>query len=213
MQHKTSQDLFSYWNEVRGSRPAPNRFEIEPVKIAASLPETFVLERKDFQTYPFRLAGTRLCQHFQTEFRGRNFLEGWSSIDRLILERALSAAAQDGGVVVAQVTAHPSERTRHATFEIIILPLMHLHPKADRFLGGWSAIDQPSWLGGEPIVSCTITACDVISPDGQERSIPTTQDRQAPFRAHIRSGRLVNVEGRNFRVYDGGLLEPQKDDA
>ena len=38
LQHKTSQTLFSYWDKVRGNRPMPRRFEIEPGKIARSCP-------------------------------------------------------------------------------------------------------------------------------------------------------------------------------
>ena len=47
MQQRTNQILFAYWNDVRGERLAPRRFEIEPARIATILPETFILERLD----------------------------------------------------------------------------------------------------------------------------------------------------------------------
>ncbi len=205
MKHKTSQRLYAYWNEVRGTRLAPTRLEIEPMQIASCLPETFVLECKDAQTYPFRLAGTRMCQQFQTEFQGRNFLEGWSSIDRVILERALSSAARGGGVVHAEVVVYPRERTRQATIELVIMPMVHLNNTSSRFLGGWSALDAPNWLGGEPIASRTLTVCDIIQPHAPTEDLLATDERQSPIQAHTRTGRLVRVDGRNFRVYDGGL--------
>ena len=39
------------------------------------------------RTYQYRLAGTRLCELFGSELRGRNFLDGWSDGDRLIERR------------------------------------------------------------------------------------------------------------------------------
>ncbi|MEO1650333.1 MAG: PAS domain-containing protein, partial [Pseudomonadota bacterium] len=64
MKHTTSHSLFSYWNEVRRGRPAPRRFDIEPSRISHILAETLILERIDFETYRFRLAGTKVSQAF-----------------------------------------------------------------------------------------------------------------------------------------------------
>ena len=63
MQQKTLQTLYSYWNEVRAGRLAPQRLEIEPSRIAGILSETFMLERIDAASYQYRLAGTRLSEH------------------------------------------------------------------------------------------------------------------------------------------------------
>jgi len=82
------QTLYSYWNEVRRGRIAPQRLEIEPSRIAAILSETFMLEVLKPDTYPYRLAGTRLCEMFGSELRGKNFLDGWSEEDRRGLESA-----------------------------------------------------------------------------------------------------------------------------
>ncbi len=56
MKHKTTQALFDYWNAMRAGRPAPRRSEIEPGDMRAILPYVFILERKDRDTYRFRLA-------------------------------------------------------------------------------------------------------------------------------------------------------------
>ena len=74
MKQKTQDILYSYWNEVRAGRLAPQRLDIEPSRIAAILSETFMLERVDARTYRYRLAGTRLCGLFGSELRGQNFL-------------------------------------------------------------------------------------------------------------------------------------------
>src|SRR6185295_12220787 len=82
LMQRSIQTLFNYWDQLRAGRIAPNRLEIEPSRIADILAETFMLERIDARTYQFRLAGTRLCELFGSELRGKNFLEGWSEQDR-----------------------------------------------------------------------------------------------------------------------------------
>src|SRR5947209_8169807 len=75
MKQRTSQIIYRYWNEVRGTRLAPTRLEIEPGRIAEVLSETFILENTDTGSYVFRLAGTRICDQFGHELRGRSFLD------------------------------------------------------------------------------------------------------------------------------------------
>lgn len=205
MRTRTSQLLYAYWNDVRGSRLAPRRFEIEPSRIAAVLPETFILERVDFETYRFRLAGTRICEQVGVELRGSDFLEGWTAEDRVTLQRALLSISQQGGVLTLEVRATGREPTRQVDFEIIMLPLLHLAPTADRYLGCWCALDAPSWLGAEKLTSCAVTACEIVWPDGRPHAVVERQERQVPFLPHVRSSRLVRVDRRQFRVYDGGL--------
>ena len=82
MKQRTSHILFNYWNDVRGDRLAPRRFDIEPSRISKILAETFILERVDSHTYVFRLAGTKICEQFGIEFRGRNFLDFAGDSDR-----------------------------------------------------------------------------------------------------------------------------------
>lgn len=66
--------LFQYWNRLRGSRPAPQRSEIEPVDIKSLLADTFILESDARGEAIFRLAGTRLCATYGRELKGYSFL-------------------------------------------------------------------------------------------------------------------------------------------
>ena len=100
MRHKTTQALYSYWNGLRGPRLAPRRFEIEPGSIGDILPDTFILERHDAATFPYRLAGTRLCERFKREFRGQNFLSGWTAAEIDILRSRLNAISVQGGAAL-----------------------------------------------------------------------------------------------------------------
>ncbi len=153
MRHKTSQHLFEYWNRLRGHRIAPRRFEIEPASIGDALPDTFILERQDAGTFPFRLAGTRLCERFKKEFRGHNFLAAWSAEDRGTLRSRLNTVSVQGGVVLLLAEAE-TKSGKAIRVEILILPLLHGQGCADRFLGVVSPLDVPSWLGSSHSTAC-----------------------------------------------------------
>jgi hypothetical protein len=206
MKHKISQTLFNYWNEVRGTRMAPRRFEVEPSQIAGILPHTFILERTDSETYRFRLAGTAICEAFATEFRDTNFLDGWAEDDRLTIERLFAVITQQGGVGILNVEG-ASNAAHHAEFEVILLPLVHTRDTVDRVLGAMSPATSPDWLGSEPLTKKSLLKTDVVWPNGRPQSIIDKMHRQVPFLPHVRKARIVRSERRQFRVYDGGLSE------
>jgi hypothetical protein len=206
MKQKTSQTLFAYWNGVRGERMAPRRFEIEPARIASILPETFILERLDSDTFLHRLAGTRLCEQFGFEFRGTNFLDGWNEDDRHIIAQQLAQASAQGGVLVLDVEAGPLDQTRpRVAFETTLMPLVHTSATVTRLLGSSSAIDPPAWLGSEKLTTRRLTAHHVVWPDGRPHAVVDRHRNQAPFLASLAGARLVKSERRSFRVLDGGL--------
>lgn len=206
MRHKTTQALYTYWNELRGARLAPRRFEIEPGGIGDILPDTFILERHDAGTFPYRLAGTRLTERFGREFRGQNFLDDWSAEDAASLRARLNTTSVQGGAALFLIEAE-SASGKAAMLEMIVLPLIHMQAYADRFLGAISVLDHPSWLGREPIVSRHLLADEVIWPDGRPHAVLDVSNRQAPFVPHIRRARIVRQDHRQFRVFDGGLSD------
>ena len=211
MKQKTSQILYSYWNEVRGERVAPHRFEIEPARIVSILPETFILERVDAATYRFRLAGTRICEQFGVEFRGTNFLELWVNGNRHILARHLANITEHGVVGVFNFEASTNDH-RAIQFEVLMLPLVHTGTSVDRVLGTISAIETPPWLGTERLHARRLVRHELIWPDGRPHSRIEITHRQAPFLPQLRGARFVRVDRRQFRVYDGGLANGDRDD-
>ena len=140
------QTLYSYWNEVRAGRIAPQRLEIEPSRIAGILSETFMLERIDAGTYQFRLAGTRLCELFGSELRGKNFLDGWSEQDRHVLERHLTTISEQGAAAVLTIEGVVDSRHR-VELDANLLPLLHAGNKITRIIGAMSPTSAPHWLG------------------------------------------------------------------
>lgn len=203
MQHKTSQILYAYWNEVRGSRLAPRRFDIEPSGIASILPETFILERLDTRRAPFRLTGTRICENFGEDLRGRNFLDLWRDGDRSDIEQDLATLADKGAV--ASITFEASRRNGDKVmFEATILPLLHLRQVVTRFIGSISAADAPYWLGTESLTIGAIVKREIIWPDGRPHPVIERLSHQSPFLPAMQGARVVRFERRQFRVLEGG---------
>ena len=214
MKSKTSQFLYSYWNDVRNGRLAPRRFEIEPSRITSILSETFILERLDVDIYRFRLAGTRICDEFGAELRGTNFLDGWLAEDRISLTRHLKELTQQGGVGVVTFQARAPDGGLN-TFECLLLPLIHTRDTADRCLGALSRIDNapPPSANDQRLAMRRLTSAEIIWPDGRPHQVVTHQNRQIPFLPHVRQARIVRSERRQFRVYEGGLGKPESQET
>ena len=210
MKEKTNKILYAYWNGVRGNRVAPKRFEIEPSSIAAILPDTFILERGDAGTMRFRLAGTRLCEAFGTEFRGANFADFFGPEDRATLNRQFAVIARQGAGGLFGLEAETAS-AKIAHFEILILPLIHTRDIVDRFLGAMSPDKAYPWLGIEPISKQRLVSAELIWPDGRPHAMIDNSSRQSPFMPHVRNARIVRSDRRHFRVYDGGLAKTDDD--
>ena len=210
MREPVTRMLYEYWNDVRGDRFAPQRFEIEPSCIASILPDTFILERFDGKTSRFRLAGTRICEAFVAEFRGVNLLELFEDEDRVTLERQLSVIARQGAVGLFTIGAE-TEPDRAVRFEMVILPLLHTRETVDRFIGSLVPLDRHAWLGTAPLMNTKLLTVEMIWPDGRPHAVVERAHHQAPFMPHIREARIVRSDRRQFRVYDGGLGKLDKD--
>lgn len=204
MKHTTTQNLYAYWNAMRGKRPAPRRFEIEPAQIADILPDTFILERIDSETFRFRLAGTRICEHFGTELRGSNFLDPWNDTDHLAVSRLLVNVSLQSAAGLLTIEAD-NERGENVPFEVLLLPLVHTRDSVDRVLGSISPLATPDWLGQERLDIRRLVHADTLWPDGRPNNDADRTSRQSPFAAHVRNARIVRSERRQFRVYEGGL--------
>jgi len=203
MKQRTLFTLYSYWNEVRAGRLAPRRLEIEPSRIASILAETFMLERVDHATYPYRLAGTRLCELLGKELRGTNFLAGWNDQDRRLLERVLASVCEQGAVVTL-TTDSGTDANHRVELETILLPLLHAGSKVGRIIGATSPSSTPPWLHGDVTLSHRLLHHEVVWPDGRPHSIIERLGKPAPFLAEPANTRVANAMRRQFRVLEGG---------
>ncbi len=199
MQQTTSKQLYAYWDRVRNGRRAPQRFEIEPAKIAPLLPETFIAECAGSRGVRFRLAGTKICEQFGRELRGIEFLSLWKPDDQEALASLLRSILTGAAIGEVVFQAH-TEENRQAKFELLLMPLIHTGHTVNRLLGAISAIDPPFWLGASPLLRQEIIKFDLHWPDGAPAFIAacgTARGRHAT--EFVRTGR------QRFRVYEGGL--------
>jgi hypothetical protein len=202
MKQTASLWLFTYWNELRNGRKAPNRFEIEPVKIGPLLPETFILETDESRSFCFRLAGTRICETYGLELKGLDFITFWQDRnDREAIESLLHTIKEDGSAGLLEFTA-TNEDGESCRFEILLLPLVHAGDKVNRIMGSMSPIDDPYWLGTKSLKSQKLNDLDLIWPDIKPR-FSLDGNENLSF-IPTGNGRIVSANGRLFRVLDGG---------
>jgi hypothetical protein len=204
MRTAVSQSLFSYWNALRRNRPAPKRFEIEPSRIANNLPDVFILERINHTSARFRLAGTRITDALGMELRGKNLFELFDAADAATLQNEIQTIAAHCGVGLFHISAGNADGMV-AKFEVLILPLTHMHDSVDRFLGSFTPIDRPDWLGGAPLTNRKLLSSEIVWPDGTPSSDDNPETLLQPVLHTRRQARIVRADWRQFRVYDGGL--------
>ncbi|MEQ1647202.1 MAG: PAS domain-containing protein [Hyphomicrobiaceae bacterium] len=213
MKHRTNHVLYSYWNDVRGDRIAPRRFDIEPSQIASVLAETFILEFSEkTHTFEFRLAGTRICEQFGREFRGLDLFELFDTESVLALRRFLPETLKQGGVVTVELAAAGASRAKPVAFEFLFLPLLHTDATITRVLGSVAPANPPEWLGGEPLGKAHIKAHHIVWPDGRPQSGRDRYREPAPLLSNLTGARVVRFNRRSFRVVEGGRdRAPPKD--
>lgn len=205
MRQRTSNLLYDYWNSARNGRLAPCRYEIEPAKIAALLPEVFIAECGRSSEYRIRLAGTRICDQLGRELRDSNLLEFWSPDDREALTNLLHIVVSDGAAASAQFAAQKADG-RSADFEMTLMPLIHTSHTINRILGCITAIRPPFWLGTGLLEKFELKTVDLVWPDGEPILTKPFQVVQNEPPAIYERSRPETEGGRpRFTVLDGGL--------
>jgi hypothetical protein len=218
MRHPATQALYAYWNEVRGTRKAPRRLDIQPARIAGLLLDTFILERIDGSAFRFRLAGTRVAARFGLQLKSESFLSCWSEGERGLLAHHLSAISDLGRVGVftgeAELMDDPAPSSVPGlpyTFELVVLPLIHSGESIDRLLCHLVPLDPEDPWQDAPIRRLKLVAAQHVWPDGTAADPlvladghASFNDRQLPLSPHVRTARIVRHGRRQFRVYEGG---------
>jgi hypothetical protein len=192
MKHPSTRELFDYWTTRRGSRPAPERSEIEPGAIRRVLADTFILGIDPAIGHPFRIAGTRVCAIFGRELKGAAFTNLWREASRPAVREILAVVATESVGVVAGASAHGGEGTL-LKLEFLALPLAQRDGANSRILGALTPADTPYWLGTDGLGPLTLGAVRYL---GAETSLPTAPPRTTA----AASGRMRN----GLVVYDGG---------
>lgn len=188
MKHPASRELYAYWQELRGRRPAPGRAEIEPGAIRQVLSDAFILALDHGAGYPFRLAGTRLCALFGRELKGESFASLWDETSRRTMRDLLAILTDEWVGTVAGATAHGSGGEL-LELELLLLPLAAGRPSLARAIGVLALLNRPQPIWTNPISILTLGSRRHIGAAVEKRLLPRF---------------LTPRSRRGFVVYDGG---------
>lgn len=162
MDHQTIRALFNYWDRQRAELAAPARADIHPGDIRGILPEVFLLERNTNGRFYYRLAGTLLCQNARRELKGQRPLAHFADLDRRKMQIALTQVAEKGAIFKAEILG-TSAQGRTVEQQWIVLPLKKVAGSCARLIGACVTLDEPVWLGRDPIVRNSILSARIIS--------------------------------------------------
>jgi hypothetical protein len=193
MKHKSSQILFSHWNEKRAGRALPERSEIDPGAIRGALGDTFILAFNPLTEHPFRLAGTRVCALFGRELKGSAFRTLWSDAGEASITRLAYTAFDDRLGIVAAATGI-SDAGECVDLELLLLPLTHCGQTHLRLIGTLAPLTAPYWLGAHRIVQLALGEYRYLGHPHQRRASALAVAAAAPV-PRMRHG---------LTVYDGG---------
>ena len=196
MKHASSRVVFEYWNKKRGTRPAPERADIDPTEIRHALSDTFMLAADFVDQLRFRLGGTRVCALFGREVKGEAFAALWSETDRKAIDDLLAIVTDETTGVVAGLTGRTDDGAE-TDLELLLLPLAHIGLARIRALGVLAPTIPPYWIGAKPVVELTLRTLRHIGTDAESRIAPRLV--AATDGVRVRHG---------FVVYSGGRETP-----
>lgn len=170
MKTKTSAEIFSYWNDLRGNRTAPARSDIDPSAIRHLLPDLFVLTSTDDDAPSFRLTGTRLYHLFHRDLREAAFSILWQGDDAGYACRIAQGVMAHQRPVIFDAWAQNASGNTARRFEMLLLPLMSQSRSAPRLLGALVS-DPPMQEFGQPFQPMTLTSSKLLDIP-KPRAIP-----------------------------------------
>jgi hypothetical protein len=201
MRHTSTRDVFNYWNQQRGDRPAPERADIDPVAIRHALGDIFILAADFVEEQRFRLAGTRVCVLFGRELKGETFGSLWDEPSRRLIVNLLHVARDENTGAVAGVIGHAADGAA-IDLELLILPLAHHGHARVRALGTLTPLQKPIWVGAKPLAHLEL---------GQIRHVGAGID-DTEGRRFMTAGPGVKVR-RGLMIYQGGLSNSASEKA
>jgi hypothetical protein len=196
MKHASTRRLFDYWNERRGTRPAPERADIDPAEIRHALGDTFMLAADFVDQLRFRLAGTRVCALFCREIKGEAFSALWSETSLASIEALMAVVTNETTGAVAGVTGRTADGAE-VDLEMLLLPLAHAGHARIRALGVLVPVVPPYWLGERPVTELELGTLRHIGAEPEGLGMQGFAPRSEGSR--VRHG---------FVVYSGGREEP-----
>lgn len=166
MRTNTSLDIYAYWDELRGERPAPARGEIDPSRIRHLLPDLFVLTDLGDEAPVFRLTGTRLYNLFGRELRDTPFTRIWQPDVADEARRIANGVLQHQRPVIFDIVSERVDDHAAQAFEMLLLPLEAEPHFPPRLLGALVG-DPPLTDFGQPFKPLTLIRSRLLDTSPQ----------------------------------------------
>jgi len=180
-----SQQLFAYWDALRGVRAAPERNDIEPGALRGVIADTFILEFRRAAGFPLRVVGGRTNALFGRELRDAPFLDLWDAASRDEIARVVQSAADGAQPFLAGARGGP-QGAASLDFETLILPLRHHGATHARVLGALAPAGGAAWFGLLHVRPLALTSLRALSPDPEFAFAPPGGPHRRPDRrAHL----------------------------
>ena len=121
MKHRSSHAFFNYWDRQRGAARAPDRCDIDPSAVRDLLGDIFVLAYDENRSFPFRVAGTRVCALFGQDLKNQSLLAVFDAQSRGEIDEIVTVVAEETLGAIAGVTARRDDDSK-AHLELLLLP-------------------------------------------------------------------------------------------
>ncbi len=134
---------------------APPRAAIDPSEFIEVLPQIFILGRRSFGDYRFRLAGAFLAELHGCELRDASLFDLWEPEDRHPLQMALETVRRRVEPLVIDCDAWP-EHGLPVRIELTMAPLTGLSGDMDRMIGLFQPLSPTAVLMTRKVQSLSI---------------------------------------------------------
>lgn len=169
MLHTATQEIFNYWNGLRGSRPAPLRSEIDPSALRRFLPHLFIVHSTVSDRPTFALAGTRICELFDRELRGLDYTFMWLGAQddepTTILNHVLF---YERPALLDIRLSHDEQDYAH---DLLLMPIRSQGYQSDRVLGALVPRETPLPFTALPVRGLAFESWGFVKPDGTRPTI------------------------------------------
>lgn len=169
MQNTATQEIFNYWNGLRGSRPAPLRSEIDPSALRRFLPHLFIVNAAVSDHPTFALAGTRICELFDRELRGLDYASMWLNAEddtpTTILNHVL---VYERPALLDICLPHDGDNYAH---DLLLMPVRSQGHRSDRVLGALVPRSTPLPFTALPVSGLAFESWGFVASDGSRPTI------------------------------------------
>ncbi|QUD89883.1 PAS domain-containing protein [Phenylobacterium montanum] len=155
MFHSNTELLIEYWRARRIGPMAPARASVDPSEFTPLLPQIFIVGRRGFGDYGFRLAGAFLADLHGRDLREENILNLWEPEDRHPLQMALETVRRRVEPLVVDADAWP-EYGLPVRIELMMAPLTGLSGDVDRMIGLYQPLSPTAVLMNRKVQSLSI---------------------------------------------------------